>query len=182
MLSNVISILSLLIAIVALVLNYKNRQTTVKGYLLSRHAIRSSQFDLLFVSSTQLDDSVLIKLAVFNPGSIAILIKSMTVFRKQKRQNSVLAFFFPEEWVELENVRWWPSDNDECKKVKTVADAYKLLYVQDQRDINVLIPGFIDRNTYQFHIATNHGGQYQQTRIDSTECYFPHFFEQSYHE
>ena len=182
MVPEIFSAISLLIALAALVINFKNRQTTLKGYLMSRNSIRSSEFDLFFVSATQLQDSVLVKLAVFNPGSIAILIKSMTVYVKQQRRNAILRVVSPYEWVELVDAKWWPSDNDDCVEVKTVDQAYRLLYVKDQRDIKIRIPGFVDRRAYRFYIKTNHGFQYRETRIDDSNSCFPFNFEQYYSE
>jgi hypothetical protein len=69
------------------------------------------------------------------------------------------------------------------KDEKFLADEYKSLYVEDYRDIFVLLPGCIDRNVYQFDIKTNNGNYRFSSIIYSIgKTCFPSSFWQWFHE
>ncbi len=170
------------IALALLFIHFKNRGTQLNSYFLSRAAHRSSSIDLKYVSSEQLEDNVLIKLVLFNPGSIATIIQSLTVYKEVESKFFLLRLFGRTEWKELREVSWWPTSDPSCKDQKFFADEYKSLYVEDCRDIFVLLPGCIDRNVYRFAIESNHGWYSHSSIIYATECYFPHAFRQWFHE
>lgn len=176
------SSLSLVISLALLFIHLKNRKTQLNSYILSRSAFRSSSINLKYVSSEQLDDSILIKLVLFNPGSIATIIQSLTVYKEVESRFFIGRLLGFTEWREVREARWWPTTDSSCKTPKSMADEYKNLYVEDYRDILVSIPGLIDRNVYQFVIESNHGGLEHFSTIDSVTSYFPHAFRQWFHE
>lgn len=173
---------SLAISLALLFVHLKNRRTQLSSYFLARAAYRSSSIDLKYVSSEQLEDNVLIKLVLFNPGSIATIIQSLTIYREVESRFFLFRLLGRTAWKELGEAKWWPTSDPSCKDQKFLADEYKNLYVEDYRDIFVLLPGYIDRNVYRFAIETNHGGHTRTSTIDATRTYFSHAFRQWFHE
>ncbi len=178
----VMSSASLVISLAVLFVHLKNRRTQLSSYFLTRAAHRSSAIDLKCVSSEQLEDKVLIRLVLFNPGSIATIIQSLTVYKEVESESFFLRWLGRVKWKELRDARWWPTSDPSCKDQKYFADEYKSLYVEDYRDIFVLLPGYIDRNMYRFAIETNHGDYSHSSTIDATRSYFSHAFRQWFHE
>lgn len=173
---------SLVISLVLLFIHFKNRKTQVSSYFLARAAYRASSIDLKFVSSEQLEGDVLIKLVLFNPGSIATIIQSLTVYKEVESRFFLFRFLGRSGWKEVVDAKWWPTNDTSCKDQKFLADEYKSLYVEDCRDIYVLLPGYIDRNMYRFTVETNHGGYSHSSTIDATRTYFSHAFRRWFHE
>lgn len=173
---------SLAISLALLFVHLKNRKTQLSSYFLARAAYRSSSIDLKYVSSEQLGGNVLIKLVLFNPGSIATIIQSLTIYKRVKSRFFLLRFFGRTEWEEIREAKWWPASDPLCKDQKFFADEYKSLYVEDHRDIFVLLPGYLDRNVYRFSIETNHGGYSHSSTIDGTWSHFSHAFRQWFRE
>jgi hypothetical protein len=134
------------------------------------------------VSTEQLDDNILIKLVFFNPGSIAAIIQSLTIYKEVEASSFIKRLLGFTEWKEIRSARWWPTADSSCKEPKSMADEYQNLYVEDHRDILVSIPGRIDRNVYRFAIQTNHGGHSHYSTIDATTTYFSHAFRQWFQE
>jgi hypothetical protein len=153
----VMSSASLAISLALLFVHLKNRKTQLRSYVLARAAARSSSINLQYVSSEQLDGKVLIKLVLFNPGSIAIIIQALAVHKKVESRFFLLRLLGLTEWTELDQAAWWPTSDSSCKDEKFFADEYKSLYVEDYRDIFALLLGCLDRNMYRFHIQTNNG-------------------------
>lgn len=178
----VMSSASLVISLALLFVHLKNRRTQLSSYFLARATHRSSSIVLKYVVSEQLEGNVLIKLVLFNPGAIATIIQSLTVYQKAESQCFLFRWFGRTEWKELTDAQWWPTGDSSCKDQKYLADEYKSLYVEDIRDIYVLLPGYIDRNMYRFDIETNHAGRSYCSTIDATRTYFPHAFRQWFHE
>jgi hypothetical protein len=173
---------SLAISLALLFIHLKNRRTQLSSYFLARAAYRSSSIDLKYVSTEQLENQVLIRLVVFNPGSIATIIQSLTVYKEVEPTFFLSRLLGRREWKEVSEAKWWPTSDPSCKEQKFLADEYKSLYVEDYRDIFVLLPGYIDRNKYRFDIQTNHGGHSHASTIDATRTYFSHAFRQWFHE
>lgn len=177
-----ISLLSLLISFATLYINLKNRETQLNTYFLTRASHRSGNIDLKWVSSEQLENEVLIKLIFFNPGSIASIIQSLTIWREIPSDWRILRWLGQTEWEEVRSARWWPAADPSCKKLKNFADEYKSLYVSDYRELLILIPGYIDRNLYKFLIKTNNGQCSQKCTIDAIKSHFPHTSEQWFYK
>lgn len=174
----VMSSLSLIVSLGVLVVHLKNRKTQVNAYAMSRHTHRSSFIDLAFVSAEQLDVSVLLKLVLFNPGPIAAIIKSFTLYKKVKSNSFLGRLLGSSEWKEIAEARWWPTADSSCVTPKSFADEYPNIYVEDHRDILVSMPGLIDRSEYRYVIQTNLGGCETTSTIDTTWSCFPHAFRQ----
>lgn len=168
-----IGIAGFAISLFLLFIHLKNRRTQLRSYWITRDAYRSSSIQLVFVHSEQLEGFVFVKLVLFNPGSIATVIKSFSVEKKVKLSlfQRILKF---REWERIEGSKWWPTENPETKTVRYLADEYRNLFVEDQRDICVVIPGMLDREKYRFEIRTNNGGFAVQTTIDATRTSFAH--------
>ena len=180
--SSIISWLGLGVALISLILHFRNRKVVLRSYWLNRSNHRSSSIDFVYVNSKQKDDEYILKLVLFNPGSIASVIKSLTIYREIVSSNAFLRFFNISEWEEVTEAKWWPTKNDSCSEIKSFAEEYKNLYVDDLRDILVSMPGYIDRNRYKFHIKTNNGGYVCESRIDSISSCFPYASEQWHSE
>lgn len=176
------SSVSLVISLALLLIHLKNRKTQLRAYFLSRETYRSSAIVLKYISSEQYGESTLHKLALFNPGSVAAIIRSLGVYKKIESRFFLLRVLGFTEWREVPEAQWWPASSPDCKEQRYLADEYRSLYVDDQRDIYVIMPGYIDRNEYKFEIKTNHGGCSIESTIDVTRIYFPHAFSEWFHE
>lgn len=173
---------SLAISLALLFVHLKNRRTQLSSYFLARATYRSSSIDLKYVSTEQLENQVLIRLVVFNPGSVATIIQALTVYKEVEPEFFFFRLLGRTEWEELGEAKWWPTSDPSCKEQKFLADEYKSLYVDDHRDIFILLPGYIDRNKYRFDIQTNHGGRSHFSTIDATRTHFSHGYRQWFHE
>ena len=179
---DLISVLGFVISLFLLFVHIKNRHTQLSSYQLARATYRSSSIDLHYIGSEQVDDHVLLKLVLFNPGSVAAIIQSFAVFEVSPTRNSIRRLFWPTEWRRIEDARWWPTKNADQKTSGYLADEYENLYVEDFRTILVSIPGMIDRREYLFEVRTNHGSQTTRTTIAATASHFSHHFERWYRE
>lgn len=173
---------SLIISLALLLIHLKNRKTQLRAYFLSRETYRSSNVALKYISSEQQGENALLKLVLFNPGSVAAIIRSLTVYKEVESSFFLFRVFGVTEWREIQDAKWWPTSDPDCKEHKYLADEYRSLYVDDQRDIYVLLPGYIDRNKHKFETKTNQGSCSTESTIDATRIYFPHAFRQWFHE
>ncbi len=64
----------------------------VSAYRLSRDGARSEEVELIFVESQQQEESVVVKLVLFNPGNIAAIIHSLTVHESVPHSISLLRY------------------------------------------------------------------------------------------
>lgn len=177
---DLISLSGFIISLFLLQIHIRNRRTQVSSYQISRAAYRSSQIELVYLSSEQVESQVFLKLVLFNPGSIAAIIQSFAVFERVPTSNPFRRIFRSTEWRRIERARWWPTEDVDHKVPKFLEDEYKNLFVQDQRTILVKMPGYIDRRSYRFEVRTNLGGRTRETTIDGTATHFSHHYEIRY--
>ncbi|HFG1793269.1 TPA: hypothetical protein ACGF1Q_003582, partial [Vibrio cholerae] len=177
-----ISLISLSVAIFALYLNYRNHRVSRKSYFINRELMRNGNLHLDFVKSTQLEDRYVVHLVVFNPSQIGLLLHSLAVFEIVENRSWINDLLNKREWVELTKAKWWPTTNLDDFNIKSRADEYKNVYVENSRDIYVSIPGFMPRTKLKFEIVTNLGGYAHIGSVDSTRSYFSHSFQQFWHE
>ncbi len=173
---------SLAISLALLLIHLKKRKTQLRTYFLSRETYRSSSAVLDYISSEQQDENVLLKIILFNPGSIAVIIRSFTLYRKVESRFLLLRTLGFTEWKQVQGAQWWPISDPSCKEQKHLADEYHSLYVDSHRDIHVLLPGHIDRNEYKFELKTNQGCYSTESTIAATTIYFSHASRQWFHE
>ena len=180
----VIAIIGLLISLYLLYINIKNRGTQVSAYRINRALHRSSQIVLQSISVEQLDGRFLVKLVLFNPGSIASVIHSFAVFKSTRNPNRLFRIFKPNVLNPIDNSYWWPTREENQKEPRYLDDDYQNLYVEDYRVILVSIPGLVDREQYEFEIRTNNGHLIHKTRIDGIKGThrFSHHFKEWYAE
>jgi hypothetical protein len=176
---NAISILSLLISSYVLL---SNKRTLIKTYRLNRAGVRSEDIELLFIASEQKEESASLKLVLFNPGNVAAIINSLTIYKFAPHPIKILRYIGIKKWQEVEDAHWWPSSEDKFDSIRTLEDEYSNLYVEDYRNIFVNFPGYISRTDYKFFIQTNNGSVERITTIDATKIYFPHAYRKWYHE
>jgi hypothetical protein len=176
---NALAIISLIISSYILL---TNKKILSKSYRLSRDGARSEEVELIFVESRQQEESVVLKLVLFNPGNVAAIIHSLTVYESVSYPMKLLRYLGLHKWREIEDARWWPSHNETFEGQKTVKDEYASLYVKDYRDIFVIFPGYRSRNEYKFFVQTNHGSTERITTIDAIEIYFPHRYRKWYRD
>lgn len=181
-LSFILSVASLAISIVALYFNHKNNIINKNSFLISRDGYRASSIALQFVCSKQYDGFYILKFVVFNPSSIATIIKSFSVSERAHSYNRFLGFFCRDNWDILESAKWCPSDQDLCNEIYNMEQNYKHLFVSDHKNIFVSIPGRITREQLKFTIKTNNGGVSLKTSVDATATYFSFDFHQTFRE
>ncbi len=167
------------ISLCLLFLQMKNRVTQVSSYYLSRATSRSSSIVLQLVKVEQMDGYVLMKLALFNPGSVAAVIHSCSIFERYKGSRWIDRLL-SRRWQRVDGFRWWPIEDATDKEPKFLAEAYQYLYVKDVRDIFVTMPGMVDRRVYMFEVRTNNGYVTAKTSIDANASFFSHHFEAWY--
>lgn len=175
-----IAIVGLLISLYLLCINIKNRGTQVSAYRISRALHRSSRIVLKYINTEQLDGRFLVKLVLFNPGSIASVIHSFAVFKPIRNPNCFLRIFRPTVLKRIENAYWWPTRDENQKEAQYLDDEYSNLYVEDCRVILVSIPGLVDRARYEFEIRTNNDWQIHKTYLDGIKG--THRFSYHYEE
>ena len=180
LLNSIVAFIGLGISIFVLIIHVKNRNINLKSFLLNRHLIRISGFELSFINSKEIDSNVKVNLAAFNPSSVGCLIKSLTVYKHREPNTFFERFLSNECWSEITEAKWWPTENPTCDKIKFMHDEYKNLYFEKYRDIVVSIPGCLSREKYKFHIKTNHGGYILTTDIRGGNTSFAHWSEQNY--
>lgn len=145
------------IALVALCLSIRNRKTQKAMYRLTRSTHWSSTNDFHVISAEQLDDSILVKLVFFNPGSVSAVIQSLAVYEIPRPICWLPRRF---DWLRrkrLELAKWWPTTDEEEKIPRLFAERYQELMVKESRVILVRLPGMINRLTHAFELKTNHG-------------------------
>lgn len=178
--SSILSIVSLIISIVALYFNHKNNKINQNSFLISRDGYRASSIDLVFVCSKQYDGYYILKFVVFNPSSIATIIKSFSVLERTYCNNRFLEFFGMDNWERIGSAKWCPSNEEFCDEVGNMEQNYKHLFVSDHMNIFVSIPGSITRETLKFVIKTNNGGIALKTTVNATATYFSFDFHQTF--
>ncbi|VVE24831.1 hypothetical protein PHO31112_03317 [Pandoraea horticolens] len=176
----VIATVGLLISLYLLYINIKNRRTQVSAYRLTRALHRSSRIVLKYINTEQLDGRFLVKLVLFNPGSIASVIHSFAVFKPTKNPNLFFRIFKPTVLRRLEDAHWWPTQDENQKDARYLDDEYQNLYVADYRVILVSIPGLVGWERYGFEIRTNNDYQIHETPIDGIKGShrFSHYYEE----
>jgi hypothetical protein len=160
-----IAIIGLLISLYLLYINIKNREIQVSAYRIARTLHRSSRLVLKYINTEQLDGRFLVKLVLFNPGSIASIIHSFAVFKPAKNPNCFFRIFKPIVLKRIEDSYWWPTQDENQKEARYLDDEYQNLYVEDYRVILVSIPGLVDRSLYEFEVRTNNDYQILKTSI-----------------
>ncbi|MFM0647266.1 hypothetical protein PQR14_23330 [Paraburkholderia bryophila] len=180
----ILGILGWPVGIVSLYIAIKNRRTQQLSYFISRKTHRSSRIVLQYVNTEQLDGRFLVKLVLFNPGSIASVIYSFAVFKPTENPNWLLRLFKPIVLKRIEDAQWWPTQDEDQKEPRCRDDDYQNLYVKDFRVILVSIPGWIGREKYEFEIRTNNDFQVHETYIDGIKGthQFGYHYEEWYSE
>lgn len=168
-LTNHVSTLSLLMSFAALCISVRNGRIQTASYQLSQATHRSGTNDLHVVSSEQLDNTVLVKLVYFNPGSIATVIQSLAVYEVTKPVWWLPRRFNIVRKSRIEKAKWWPVGDSEEKITKLFADNFQYLIVKDCRVIFVKLPGMVNRRNHAFELKTNHGALVTISSLDFTD-------------
>ncbi|WP_454806385.1 hypothetical protein [Paraburkholderia fungorum] len=175
-----IALIGLLISLYLLFINIKNRGTQLSAYRITRTLHRSSRIVLKYINVEQLDGRFLVKLVLFNPGSIATVIHSFAVFKPIENPNRLFRVFKPTLLKRIEDAHWWPTQDENQKDARYLDDEYKNLYVEDYRVILVSIPGLVGSEQYEFEIRTNNDYQIQKTDLRGIKGThrFSHYYEE----
>lgn len=184
LITSAIAIIGLLISLYLLFINVKNRGTQVSAYRMTRAIQRSSKIVVIFVNCEQLDGRFLVKLALFNPSSIATVIHSVATFKPRKNPNRFFRIFQPFVLSRVEDAYWWPTRDAEQKKPRFLEDEYQNLYFEDSRVIFISIPEREEIGPYEFRIFTNNDHMCFTTYVDGVKGNrrFSHHFEERYVE
>ena len=173
-----VSIVSLLVAALALYLSYRNHHVTRKSYLINREQLRNGNIHLDYIKTTQLEERHVIHLVVFNPSEIGLLLHSFSVYKEVERKGLINSLFNRQEWKRVNEAIWWPTTNLEDLEIKYRDEEYNNIYVESTRDIFVSIPGNIMGSEHRFEIVTNQGSSSQELRPSTGKSYFSHNFQQ----
>lgn len=152
-----ISVVSLLVSIAVLHIHLKNRRTNLHTYWINRNVQRYSAPEINVVRTVQERDFYIIHIIYFNPGSIASILQSLTIYKQVDYKFPLIPIVF-NDWDEVTESKWWPTESPNDFKRKYMADEYANLYVENYKDILVMFPGNIDRALHRFYIKTNQGG------------------------
>lgn len=176
-----ISTISLLISFAVLLVHFKNRRTALYSYWINRNIHRYSASEMTIVRTIQKEDSYIAHLIYFNPGSVASVLQSITVYRQVKYKFPFLPFFI-NDWEKITAAKWWPTENPDDHDVKYVADEYSNLYVEDYKDILVTLPSRVNLDVHRFYIKTNQGGFYLHSILRPGNDIFPYSSSRSYRD
>ena len=171
-----------LLAVFLFFVHMKNRRTQLATYHLTRSTHRSGINDLLFVDSEQVGNSVICKLVFFNPGSVAAIIQSFSVYEIPHSYGWLRRNIERCKWRRIRFAKWWPTNNPEQKQVRYLPDEYSNLYVADYKVVMVSFSGVIDRRRYLFRIDTNHGYVTTEVEIDRSVSCFPYMHMRKHHD
>jgi len=179
-----IATVGLIISLYVLGINIKNRRTQVSAYHITRALHHSSRIVLKYIGTEQMDGHFVVKLVLFNPGSIASIIHSFAVFAPTRNTRPFFRIFSPIVRQRIEDSYWWPTRDDSNFEARHLDDAYQDLYVDDVRVILVSIPGLVGVNQYEFEVRTNNDYQTLKTHIDGSKGAhrFSHHYEEWYSE
>ncbi|WP_162941000.1 hypothetical protein [Photobacterium salinisoli] len=177
-----VSVISLLVAALALYFNYKSHCVTRKSYLINRELSRNGNIYLDFVKVTQLDDRYVIHLVVFNPSEIGLILHGLAVFKEIESKGWINKVLNAQEWEKINKAIWWPTIDLEDLHIKYRDEEYKNMYVENARDIYVSIPGEMLESYHRFEIMTNLGGFSQKLRPSVGRSFFSHNFRQIWYE
>ena len=171
--NSISSIIAIVLSAIGLVIHFRNRKTTAKSYLISKVSYLRNSFDLMHIESKQGENEHLVKLAVYNPGSIQLLIRCVKIYKQSKIANPIYNFFgFHAKWERINDARWWPSKIEDFSDEKYLHQEYENLMVKDIRNIFVKIPGYMDRSRHKFEIMTSFGSMIHITTITGTNSSF----------
>jgi hypothetical protein len=171
---------NVVIAFFLFFVHIKNRRTQLSIYYLTRSIHRSSINDFIFISSEQVHGNVLLKFVLFNPGSVAAVIQSFSVYDVPDSYSWLRRRFEVLKWRRIEDTQWWPTRNVDQKEPRYLEEEYENLYVGECRVIMARIPGVIDRRKYLFRIDTNHGYVTTECAIDAVKTQFACRHERRY--
>ena len=169
---------SLVISLILMIIHIKSRRTQLNTYFLSRATHRSSSIVFDYISSETSSGSMLITLSLYNPGSVAAIIRCLTIYEERQSKFFLVRSLGLNRWMPVNDAIWWPTSDPRCKEEKYLADEYRSLYVRDQRDIYVKIPRITNGIRYRFELRTNHGGVITQATTGAGKSHFPHAFSQ----
>lgn len=169
-----------ILASLSLFIHYKNRTTNKKTYYLNRDNKRKSSIELLHISATQVESSIINKLVVFNPSSNGLILQSLQVYKEYKSNFPILQEYgLIKKWDKVKST-WWPTTDESNFEPKFIEDEFRNLFVKDIRLIVVSIDGYIDRDLYKFHLKTGHEEISRITTINGFQTQFAHEFYRKY--
>ncbi len=172
----ILSLLSLVVALYTLYINFRNRITTKNTFELSHFGFISTRPYLYRIRTTQKDGFYIVHLSIYNASSGGMIIHSLTSYIESPNKNFLLRFLGILSWEILESSRWWPTKDPGNHEERLLHDAYKDIYVKDTADILVKIPGYINRSRHRFRIATNLDISFHTTTVDGFDSSFPYYF------
>lgn len=176
---DVILVVNLFISLLMIGIHLKNSRLQRKTYSLNSHNSRSSSINLEFIECRQFNDNFVVKLAFYNPGSTAAIIKSLTVTKNIPHPNCLLRIFGFIKEIDIDYI-WSPALDENDYEVSYLRDAYHLLHVKTVATLYVSVKGYIDRSRYSFEIKTNHNYQKLSSHIDGFNHRFPTNFQEWY--
>lgn len=174
--SDIIALLSALISLMVLFTYLFANRTGKKQYHLARYRYLEGNSILKYVSTKQHDGYFSVKLVLFNPNDIPIVIEALSVLKHMDARNPIKKLLKVHDRKLVSNFKWWPNYYEDRNEL-FMADEYQSLLVRDQCDIQVVIPGLFDKSIYCFRIDTNRGWVEHMTSIDATWMRFPVAFK-----
>lgn len=169
---NILIIANALLSILMVFISVKNSKIQKSSHLLNVQTARINATNLDLVETKEFDGNIVVKLAFFNPGSNAAIIKSLSVSKIIDHPNIFLKALGLTKDINIQ-YSWSPAIDESKFKISLYKDAFKLLHVKTTAVLFVSIPGDLDRDTYCFEIRTNQGSHKLYTTIDGHNAQFP---------
>lgn len=174
---DIILIVNAVVSLFMITIHLKNSRLQRKSYLLNSYNSRATSTNLDFIECKQLEDNFVIKLAFYNPGSTAAIIRSLTVTKSIPHPNFLLRRIGVKKEVDVDYI-WSPALDEQSFEVSYLRDAYHLLHVKTVATLYVSVKGYIDRSRYFFEIKTNHNHHKLSCNIDGFDHQFPTDFRE----
>ncbi|WP_421670227.1 hypothetical protein [Rahnella sp. EDr1-12] len=174
---DILLVFSFIISIATLIVHFRNSKLQKLSYLMNRNNSRVGETNFEFVECKQVGDEYILKLVLFNPSSVATVVKSLTVTKTVEHPNFIMCKLGFMKKVKVQ-FRWSPAVDSHNFIVTLYKESYELLYVKDVAVFFVAISGHVNRDLHHIELRTNHDFQTVTTRIDGFNARFPIHFEQ----
>ena len=164
-------IAGLFLSALSLIIHWKNSRLQRKSYLMSLHASKTNSTTLDVIESKQFEGYFVVKLAFYNPGSTAAILRALLVEKTVPHSNFFLKRLGFNQDIRVD-CKWSPEVEGKDYEVFYLNDAYQLLHVKAVATLYVSIPGCIENSVYHFQVKTNQNYYRQSCCIPTGKSYF----------
>ncbi len=169
---NFFSIIALLISLIMLFINIKNRFTNLRSFSITKDSHKRNSFEFIFIESKTIENHHFAKLAIFNPSSTSLILNCVKLYKIEKVTNKFYNLLGKKyDWKQVK-IKWWPSKSSEFTEERFLHQEYENLIVKDTKNIFVQIPGSMERGLHKFEVITSFGEMTHTTTITGTDSSF----------